>query len=203
MWPGNVRAEPAAWNPGSWLHGLRWVPVPLAVLAAVVGWLVLGSMQGQQVAARVHQHGYQAGGLALAVDQMTWMSNDMTGQGPVKAKVKGFPMDSSQMPGMQSASDNRLRVEVILRNITATTQRYAMSDFKVVAPGGQHWTTADDGGTGSAAAGALAPGFEATVDMYFDIPIKQSKNLSIEWSRDGTTVEFPVNTSGIPAPHIH
>jgi hypothetical protein len=188
---------------GSRLAGLRWVPVPLAALMAVLGWLVLGAAAGQNASAHsAHQHGYQAGGLGLAVDQMVWMSNDMTGQGPLKVP-KGFPMDSSMMPGMQPAGDNRLRVEVNLQNGTSSVQRYALSDFRAVAPGGQSWKFSDNGGTGTATAGDLQPGFEATVDMYFDIPTAQSKNLSIEWSRGGTTVDFPVNTSGIPSPHVH
>lgn len=204
MRPGNGRArEGPGSNPGPRLLGLRWVPVPLAVLAAVLGWLILGSLQGQSAAAHDHHvHGYQAGGLALAVDQMVWMSNDMTGQGPLRVP-KGFPMDPSMMPGMQAANQDRLRLEVNLRNVTSDAQRYAMSDFRVIAPGGQSWQTSDDGGTGSAKEAILEPGFEATVDLYFDIPIQQSKNLSIEWSRGGSTVYFPVNTSGKPSPHVH
>src|SRR5215471_9251665 len=68
------------------LPGLRWVPVPLAMLAAALGWLVLGGTLGQHAAAvnNQHVHGYQAGGLSLNVDTMLWLSNDMTGQGPVK-----------------------------------------------------------------------------------------------------------------------
>jgi hypothetical protein len=195
----NARATKG--NPGPRLPGLRWVPVPLAALAAVLGWLVLGSMQGQQAAARdQHPHGYQAGGLALSVDQMMWMSNDMTGQGPLKVP-KGFPMDPSMMPGMQGPGDNRLRFEVDLSNVSTGVQRYAMSDFRVIAPGGQSWKPTENGG--SAAEANLEPGFQATADMYFDVPIKQSKNLTIRWSRDGTTVQFPVNTSGLPSAHVH
>ena len=188
-------------NPGPRLPGLRWVPLPLAVLAAVVGWLVLGSLQGQQVAAHAGQeHGYQAGGLALTVDQMDWMSNDMTGQGPLKVP-KGFPMDPSMMPGMQAPGDDRLRFEVDLSNTSTDVQRYAVRDFRVIAPGGQSWKPTENGG--SAAEAALEPGFQATVDMYFDVPGKQSKSLIIQWSRDGTTVQLPVNTNGVPSPHIH
>ncbi len=188
-------------NRGPLVPGLRWVPVPLAVLATVLGWLVLGSLQGQQAAAHdQHQHGYQAGGLALTVDQMVWMSNDMTGQGPLKIPT-GFPMDPSMMPGMQAPGDDRLRFEVDLSNISTGVQRYAMSDFRVIAPGGQSWKPTENGG--SAADAILEPGFQATVDMYFDMPDKQSKNLTVQWSRDGTTVQFPVDTNGIPSPHIH
>ena len=201
--PGGRRArEGTRSQPGSRLPGLRWVPAPLAVLAAVLGWLILGALQGQAAAHDHHVHGYQAAGLALTVDQMVWMSNDMTGQGPLKVP-KGFPMDPSMMPGMQPVGDNRLHVEVDLRNITAQVQQYALGDFHAVAPGGKTFGLSGYGGSDTATTAVLEPGFQVTVDLYFDIPIQQSKNLSIEWSRHGSTVEFPVNTSGKPSPHIH
>jgi hypothetical protein len=194
----NAGAANGLKRPRSTLFGLRWVPVPLAVLATVVGWLVVGSLQGQAAAHAPHEHGYQAGGLALNVEQMVWMSNDMSGEGPLKVP-KGFSMDPNMMPGMQKEGDNRLRVEVDLRNAGTGVQRYALSDFRAVAPGGRSWksyTSAENNVPGSA---LLEPGFQATIDVYFDIPAKQSKNLSIEWSRGGTTVEIPVNTSGTPS----
>ena len=145
---------------GSVPPGLRWLPIPLAAAAALVGWAVLGDTLGQH--AGEHVHSYEAGGLALSVDPMVWMSNDMSGQGPLASKSQGFAMDPSMMPGFQTAKDNRLRLEVTLRNGTGDTQRYAMSDFRVVATG-----------------------------------------LSIEWSRGGSAVEIPVDTSGKPQPHTH
>jgi hypothetical protein len=184
------------------LPGIRWVPVPLAILAAAVGWLVFGSLQGQSAASGAHQHGFQASGLALTVQQMAWMSNDMTGQGPLKLP-KGFPMDPSQMSGMQSVNDDRLHVALNLQNTTSTVQRYNLSDFRVIGRGGQSWPVVDDGGNVSVNHALLEPSFAVNLDVYFDIPIKQNKDLSIEWSRGGATVEFPVNTSGVPTPHKH
>jgi hypothetical protein len=84
------------------MPGLRWVPVPLAALAAVIGVLVMGSFQGQVAEANAHQSGYRAGGLALSVDTMYWMSNNMTGLGPGQQGVaNGFSMPASEMPGIQ------------------------------------------------------------------------------------------------------
>jgi hypothetical protein len=193
-------------NPGPRLPGLRWVPVPLALLAAALGWLVLGGAMGQHAAANdQHVHGYQAGGLSLAPDAMLWLSNDMTGQGPVKnSNPNGFKMAPSMMPGMQPVGDNRLRVEVSLANVTSVNQRYALSDFKVAGPGrGSFPVNSTDGSTQPANA-ILRPGFGTTIDLFFDVPTAQSKNLSIEWSHGGTTVDIPVSTSGkLPSPHIH
>jgi hypothetical protein len=192
-------------NRGPRLPGLRWVPVPLAVLVAALGWLVLGAAAGQHAAAHAHESGYQDGGLALSVDQMLWMSNDMTGQGPLNAKAKltgGYTMSPSMMPGMQSGSDDRLHLQLNLRNVTTDAQPYELSGFRVVGPGGQIWKNSDSGGISPAA--VLEPGFEATVNMYFDIPVTQSgKNLSVQWSRGGSTVTFPVNTGGTTPGPMH
>jgi hypothetical protein len=185
---------------GTVRRGLRWLPIPLAVAAAVVGWVVVSDTLNQHA----HSHGYGAGGLSLSVDQMVWMSNDMSGQGPLASTSPGFAMDPGMMPGMQAVDNNRLRVEVTLRNITSDAQRYAFSDFRVVALNGQSWGTSDDGGHILNNVATLDAGFQATVDLYFDIPVTQStEDLSVQWSRAGNTVEIPVDTSGKPLPHLH
>jgi hypothetical protein len=177
------------------------VPLPLAILAATLGWLVFGSMLGQSQAGVASQPGWLAAGEELTVQQMLWMSNDMTGQGPLKVP-KGFPMDPGMMPGMQTANDNRLQVDVSLQNITRHIQSYAKSDFRVIGPGGRSWPFVDVEGSGFSRA-YLQPGYDVSLDLYFDIPLTQSKDLSIEWTRGGVTVDFPVTTNGVPAPHHH
>ena len=179
---------------------LRWVPVPLAILAAAIGALVMGSFQGQVAAANASRPGYQAGGLDLGVDTMLWMSNDMTGQGPVNKKHQGFAMDPSMMPGMQAVGEDRLRVEVSLSNTTSDMQRYSMADFSLAGPRGKTWNADPVGHSDSASSANLQPGFGTTIDLYFDIPAKLSKHLTLEWSRGGTTVPIPVHTSGQPGP---
>jgi hypothetical protein len=180
---------------------VRWLPVPFALAAALVGWIVLGSTLDQHGGA--HVHSYEAGGISLSVRQIAWMSNDMSGQGPLASKSQGFAMDPSMMPGFQTVDNDRLRLEVTLSNSTAEAQQYAQSDFRVVAPGGQSWAVSDDGGNIRQKVGTLGSGFAATIDLYFDIPTSQTSGLSIEWSRGGTTVEIPVNTSGKPSAHTH
>ena len=187
---------------GSLPTGLRWLPIPLAAATALVGWVVLGGTLGEHAAA--HVHSYEAGGLALSFDQMVWMSNDMSGQGPLASRSQGFAMDPSMMPGFQTVDDNRLRLEVTLRNGTGDAQQYSVSDFRVFAPDGQSWAPSDDGGSVLQKVGTLGSGYQATVDLYFDIPTRQpTTGLSIEWSRGGSTVEIPVDTSGKPQPHTH
>ena len=185
---------------GALPHWVRWLPLPAAVAAAVVGWVVLGATLDQHGS---HVHAYEAGGLQLSVDSMVWMSNDMSGQGPLANRSQGFAMDPSMMPGFQSVNDNRLHLEVTLRNATSDSQHFAENDFRVVAPDGQSWGTSDDGGDIQQKVGTLRSGYQATMDLYFDLPNTQTKGLSIEWSRGGTTVEIPVNTSGKPLPHTH
>lgn len=175
------------------MPGLRWIPVPLATLAAVIGVLVMGSFQGQVASANAHQTGYRAGGLALSVDAMTWMMN--------MEPSKGYQMPTSMMPGMQMVGDNRLRVEVSLSNTTTSLQRYSIANFTVSGPGGKTWKTVGQlqQHSDQPASADLEPGFRTTIDLYFDIPSKQTKNLTLKWSRSGTTVSIPVNTSGMPS----
>ncbi|HET9893364.1 MAG TPA: hypothetical protein VFQ44_00255 [Streptosporangiaceae bacterium] len=186
-------------SPRTRLPGLRWVPVPLAVLAAVIGTLVIGSLQGQVQAANANRAPrYEAGGLSLTVGETNWMNNSMTGQ-PAKAVPKGYSMPSSEMPGMQAVGDNRLRVEVDLSNVSGGLQRYSMNDFKVISRDGKTWHVNPQGYSNQPASANLRPGFGTVIDMYFDMPAKDSKNLTLTWSRDGTTISIPVNTGTAPS----
>src|SRR5215469_10977371 len=88
--------------------GLRWVPVPLAILLAALGWLVFGTVLGQQAVAA--HAGLEAGGLKLTVNQVVWMADDMADPGKA-TDPNQFTMPDSMMPGMQTAGDKRLRIE--------------------------------------------------------------------------------------------
>lgn len=154
---------------GSVLRGLRWVPVPLAALAVVIGVLVLGSLQGQVAAANAHQPGYRAGGLALSVDTMLWMMN--------MAPTRGYQMPKSEMAGMQAPGMNRLRVEITLSDVAADVQRYSTSDFSLSGHG-KTWnvdgpTPSDPVRSDMATSALLEPGFQTVVNLYFDVPAKQ------------------------------
>jgi hypothetical protein len=181
---------------------LRWVPAPLAILAAVIGALVMGSFQGQVAAANARRPpGYQAGGLALSVTTMLWMSNDMSGQGPVKGQSQGFSMAPSMMPGIQAVGENRLRVEVSLSNVTGDMQRYSIGDFSLAGSGSNTWKADGVGHSDLPPSANLQPGFGTTIELYFDVPAKQSKHLTLKWSRGGTTVSIPVHIDdGQPGP---
>lgn len=196
--PGNGRARGGTGSrPGSQLAGLRWVPVPLAVLMAALGWLVLGGLLGQHAAAEDHAHGLEAGGLGLTVNTMLWMDSSMSAPGQMPGK--GFKMPSSMMPGMQAPGDMRLRIEVYLRNVSKDPQRYALKSFVLFGPGGKSWNVLANAATQHSVApqsAVLEPGFSTTVDLYYDIPAKQAKNLSVRWSHGGSTVSFPVHTTG-------
>jgi hypothetical protein len=64
----------------------------------------------------------------------------------------------------------------------------------VVGPDGKSWKVNGNGINDSATSGALRPRFEVSIDMYFDIPTSDTRYLTVQWSRDGTTVSIPVNT---------
>jgi hypothetical protein len=195
--PGHDRAVTRARLPG-----LRWVSAPLAMLALVIGALVIGSLQGQVAAANANQAPrYKAGGLSLTLGTTVWMDGSMTGQ-PLKKgqKVpKGYTMPSSEMPGMQAVGDNRLRVEVNLSNISGDVERYSMTDFTLVSQHGKIWKVDPQGNSSQPASANLEPGFGTVIDFYFDLPAKDSKDLTLRWSRDGTTFSIPVNTGTAPS----
>jgi len=185
---------------GARLRGLRWVPVPLALLAAALGVLAFGSVQGR-AAADLASHPNEAGGLSLTVDTMLWMSNDMEGSGAPSTSASPppsgqFSMPSSMMPGMQPVGDNRLRVEVDLSNVAGSVQQYATTDFSLSGPGGKSWKVNGQEHSSLPGSADLQPGFSTTVDLYFDIPAANSKHLILHWSRAGRTISIPVNTSG-------
>jgi hypothetical protein len=173
------------------------VPVPLALLAAALGLLVMGTMQGQ-AAAELASHPNEAGGLSLSVDTMLWMSNDMGGSGdpaaPPPPDSGSYSMPSSMMPGMQPVGDDRLRIEVDLSNVTGSIQQYSMTDFTLSAPGGKTWQVNGQEHSSQPASADLQPGFRTTIDVYFDIPAADSKNLALHWSRGGRTISMPVKT---------
>lgn len=178
------------------MPGLRWVPAPLAILMAVLGWLVFGSVLGQHALASSHE-GPQAGGLALTVNQVVWMADDMGNPG--QATTPGsFQMPGSMMPGMQTGGDKRLRIELYIRNISSSAQRYALNEFRLLGARGQSWAPLDNAATrGAVLSAVLDPDFQATIDLYFDLPASQGgKHLSVEWEHGGTTVTFPVHVIG-------
>jgi len=177
------------------MPGLRWVPVPLAILMAVLGWLVFGAALGQHAVASAHA-GLEAGGLGLTVNQVVWMSDNMGNPGQ-KTGPSGFQMPAGMMPGMQTVGDKRLRVELYIRNTSNSAQRYALNDFRLFGTGGRSWAPLDNAATrGAVLSAVLYPGFQATIDLYFDLPASQGNRLSVEWDHGGTAVTFPVHAIG-------
>jgi hypothetical protein len=173
----------------------------------MLGLLVVGSMQGR-AAADLAKEPNQAGGLGITVDTMVWMSNDMSGSGapqaaPAPGDPAGYSMPDSMMPGMQTAGNNRLRVEVDLSNVTSNVQQYSTTDFSLSGPGGKTWKVNGQEHSVMPASAGLQPGFRTTVDVYFDIPTSDSKNLTLHWSRGGRTISMPVNTGGAGPGTMH
>jgi len=202
---GGIRANKKGGSVrGTRLRGLRWVPMPLALLAALLGLLVAGAMQGQAAANRTAE-GEQLSGLSLNVDTMLWMMNPMDEMAaPAGQSAKGgYSMPNSMMPGMQPTGDNRLRVEVDLRNVSNGPQRYSTTDFSLIGRDGKTWQVNNQDHSSQPATANLEPGYGTTIDMYFDMPAKESKNLTLKWSRGGSTLSIPVNTGGAGPSVMH
>ena len=178
------------------MPGLRWVPVPLAILLAVIGWLVFGSALGQHALASAHA-GPEQGGLGLTVNQVVWMADDMTDPS-TKTNPHGFQMPADMMPGMQTGGEKRLRIELYLRNISNATQRYGLAEFRLLGAGGKSWSPLDNAATrGAVRAANLYPGFQSTIDLYFDLPASQgAKHLRLEWEHGGHIMFIPVHPFG-------
>jgi len=175
------------------MPGLRWVPVPLAILMAVLGWLVFGSALGQHALA-VSQAGPQQGGFGLTVNQVVWMQDDMVDPG--QANPSGFEMPQSMMPGMQAVGGKRLRIEFYLRNISSKPLVYGLEQFRLLGTGHQSWSPLDNAATrGAALLATLDPSFQATVDLYFDLPVSQNGALRLEWSAGGHLMTIPLHIS--------
>ena len=178
------------------MPGLRWVPVPLAILLAAIGWLVFGSATGQHALAAAHE-GPQAGGLALTISQVVWMVDDMSTPGQ-KVNPNQFQMPASMMPGMQTLGEKRLRVELYVRNVSSSPQRYALGEFRLFGTGGKSWSPVANAATrGQILSAALDPGFQAIIDLYFDLPLSQGNRLTMQWEHGGTTVTFPIHATGM------
>ncbi|HYK30697.1 MAG TPA: hypothetical protein VEV63_02010 [Streptosporangiaceae bacterium] len=173
------------------MPGLRWVPVPLAFLLAVIGWLIFGSAIGQHALASAHA-GPEQGGMGLTVNQAVWMADDMADPG--SANPKGFQMPDTMMPGMQTVGDKRLRIELYLRNISGSPQRYGLAEFRLLGTGHQSWPPLDNSAVrGQPLSAVLAPDFQATTDLYFDLPASQRGQLRLEWEHNGHIMTIPLH----------
>ena len=177
---------------GPAMPGLRWVPVPLAILMALLGWLVFGSALGQHALAAAHA-GPEQGGLGLTVNQVVWMADDMATPG-TKVNSHEFQMPPSEMPGMQTVGEKRLRVEIYLRNISSSPQRYALAEFRLLGTGHQSWSPLDNAAVrGQMLSAVLDPDFRSTVDIYFDLPAAQHGALRLEWEHSGHLMTIPLH----------
>lgn len=193
----DVRKKPrAAAKSTPRMSGLRWVPVPLAILVAALGWLVLGSVMGQHALASAHA-GPEQGGMSLHVNQVVWMADDMSNPSGKASSPTQFTMPSGMMPGMQSVGDKRLRIEFYLRNISSSPQRYGLAEFRLLGTGKQSWSPLDNAATrGAVLSAVLDPDFQATVDLYFDLPASQHGALKLEWEQGGHIMTIPVHVIG-------
>jgi hypothetical protein len=174
------------------MPGLRWVPVPLAILMAALGWLIFGSVAGQHALAVAHG-GPEQGGMGLTVNQALWMQDDMANQGN-PGGTGTYQMPQSMMPGMQTSGDKRLRVELYLRNISNQTQVYGLAEFRLLGTGKHSWSPLDNAATrGAPLSAKLYAGFQATTDLYFDLPASATGPFSLEWEHDGHLMTIPIH----------
>lgn len=189
MGSGRSPAGPAAWR---WL---RWLPVPVAVGSALAGWITVAAVAGSPAPGHAHEDTYQSGGLVLTVNLAAPAAHDeMTGV-TQPSYPADFPMPGQTMPGMQAQDEERLHVEVSLRNPGGTAKPYRLDDFHLVSGAGGRWIPNND----SFAPGMLAPGLALNLDLYFDYPLGHS-DLSVSWTPiGGDPVVIPLIVGDAPA----
>lgn len=181
---------------------LRWAPIPVAVTLALVGWVVLRATLGASSAEPAHTGPYESGGLLLTVNRTESLPHNMDGGGPAaggptSGGLGSFQMPQSMMPGMQTADQDRIHIEVSLRNPSQDAKPLRHDDFRMVSRSGGRW----DVNEASFTPATLAPGFSVNLDLYFDIPLAE-KDLSVEWSAGRSPVEIPIVVGETPA-HGH
>lgn len=101
-----------------------------------------------------------------------------------------FSMPNSMTPGMQAEDEDRIHVEVTLRNPNDTVQDYRPDDFRLVSSSGDAWPLNPD----TLVPATLAADYATNLDLYFDVPMGQEE-LSIEWSVGGSTADIPLDLS--------
>lgn len=160
---------------------------------ALAGWIVVSATMGSSSGGHGHAGTYESGGVLLTVNQAKRMPHDMSA-GPAPQNAGNFSMPQSMMPGMQAADEDRLHVEVGLRNPTGKVKPYRPEDFRVISRSGGRWDLNKD----SLIPGTLAPGYSVSLDLYFDIPLTQ-RDLAIQWSMGGRPLEIPLALGEAPA----
>lgn len=103
-------------------------------------------------------------------------------------------MPPSEMPGMQLVGEKRLRIELYLRNISNSPQTYGLAEFRLLGTGHQSWPPLDNAAVrGQPLSAVLDPTFEATTDLYFDLPAGQRGALRLEWEHNGHVMTIPLH----------
>jgi hypothetical protein len=155
----------------------------MAVGSALVGWIVFAAATGSPATGHAHEDSFQSGGLVLTVNEVARVSGGHDDMSGAAQPSYGFPMPQQamqqMMPGMQAEDEQRLHVEVSLRNPGGTPKRYRPEDFHLVSGAGGRWLPKDP-----FTPGTLAPGFALTVDLYFDFPQGEA-DLSVDWTPAG------------------
>jgi hypothetical protein len=171
-----------------------------ACLIAVVGAVVLMTRTSPAESHAGHEHAsvvYTAGGVELTVNRWQWMSHDMFG-GPTPVQ-NNFPMPAQMMPGMQADDVNRLHVDLAITNGTRGPTRVSGQDFQLEASDGKQFKV-NTPSNGSGGAVELDAGTSTSMDLYFDVPLKENVRYLV-FTSAGDTVR--VAYTGAAPPHQH
>lgn len=99
-----------------------------------------------------------------------------------------FPMPASMMPGMPENGQQRLHVELILRNESNQPRHFGPDEFRLEASNNHSWKPQDNTSFLNV---TVEPGQALSAALSFDID-EAATNLFIVWSRGNSLVRIPM-----------
>ena len=179
------------------MPGLRWVPVPLG-----------GSHGGNRLAGLRLRDGPARTGRRSRRPGARWPGahrepGGVDGRRHVQPLGKvPTPTSSRCQPakcqGCRPWAKSGSAVEIYLRDISSSPQRYGLAEFRLLGTGNQSWPPLDNAATRGADAVSRArsglPGRPST--LYFDVPASQHGALRLEWEHSGHMMTIPVHVIG-------
>lgn len=146
----------------------------------------------------------QADGLVLRVESAAWLvhehadappppgtnvnQNSADSNGQNADQGQQFPMPASMMPGMPENGQQRLHIELMLRNEGNLPRSFGPDEFRLEASNNHLWKPQDNTSFMNV---TVQPGQALNAALSFDID-EAAANLFLVWHRGGSQVRVPV-----------
>ncbi|MBE7472510.1 MAG: hypothetical protein DPW09_07005 [Anaerolineae bacterium] len=146
----------------------------------------------------------QADGLVLRVESAAWLvhehedappppgvnvnQNSAGSNGQNADQGQQFPMPASMMPGMPENGQQRLHIELMLRNEGSLPRSFGPDEFRLEASNNHSWKPQDNTSFLNV---TVQPGQALNTALSFDID-EAAANLFLVWNRGGSLVRVPM-----------